>query len=109
MTGKVRLENVENYLNEKLKDKEFKKYYEIERARVSLAQRIAELRQDKRMRQSDLAKKMRVSQQFISQIETGDQANLTLETLIKLARSLGRSVKISFPKHLHKDSYLEVA
>ena len=99
MGAKVKLENFEQYLKEELKDKEFKKYYELERARVSLAQRIAEIRQGRRMRQADLAKKMHVSQQFISQIETGQDANLTLDTLVKLAKSLGRGIKISFPKH----------
>ena len=99
MSGKLRLENFEHYLKGELKDKEFKKHYELERARVALAQRIAEIRQGRRMRQADLAKKMHVSQQFISQIETGQETNLTLDTLMKLAKSLGRGIKISFPKH----------
>ena len=109
MTGKAGLENFDSFLNEQLKDKKFKKIYEIERVRVALAQRIAELRQDSRMRQSDVAKKMHVSQQFISQIETGEESNLTVETLIKIARSLGRGLKISFPKKTSKDSVLEAA
>jgi DNA-binding XRE family transcriptional regulator len=109
MTGKVKLENFENYLNEELRDKEFKKYYELERGRVALAQRIAEIRQQCRMRQVDLAKKMHVSQQFISQIESGQQTNITLDTLVKLAKSLGRGIKISFPKGASKKSSLEIA
>jgi len=105
---KVRLENIEIDLKKKLKNKEFKRLYEIECAKVALAQRIAELREEKHLRQVDLAKKLGVSQQFISQIETGQEKNLTLETLIKLAKSLGRGVKISFPKVSGQESYLEV-
>ena len=106
---KVRLENVEIDLKEKLKNKEFKRLYEIECAKAALAQRIAELREEQHLKQADLAKKLGVSQQFISQIETGQERNLTLETLIKLAKSLGRGVKISFPKISDQGPFLEVA
>ena len=95
---KVRLENVDVHLKQKLKDPEFRRLYELERAKVALAQKISELREEKHLRQADLAKRLGVSQQFISQIETGKEKNLTLETLIKIAKSLGRGVKISFPK-----------
>ena len=106
---KVKLENVEIGLKEKLKDKEFRRLYELERAKVALAQRIAELREEKHLRQSDLAKKLGVSQQFISQIETGQGKNLTLETILKIARSLGRGLSISFPKITGRHtSYLKV-
>ena len=95
---KIKLENVNIGLEEKLKNKEFKRLYELERAKVALAQKIAELREEKHLRQADLAKKLGVSQQFISQIETGEEKNLTLETMVKIAKSLGRGLSISFPK-----------
>lgn len=95
---KVRLENIEKYLREELKNEEFKKAYEFECAKVALAQKIAELREDEHLKQVDLAKKMGVSQQFVSQIETGEEKNLTIETLIKIAQALGRGINISFPK-----------
>ena len=94
-----RLENIEGYAQEKLKNKELRRFYEIERAKVSLAQKIAEMRQGKHLNQKALAEKLGVSQQFISQIETGDGRNLTLDTLIKIAGSLGRRVRVSFPKN----------
>jgi len=105
----IKLENINTHLNEELKSEKFRKAYEIERAKVALAQKIAELRQDKHLKQVDLAKKLGVSQQFVSQIETGEERNLTIETLMKIAKSLGRSVNISFPKlSSHKPSYLKV-
>lgn len=106
---KFRLENIEIDLKEKLKNKEFKRLYEIESAKVALAQKIAELREEKHLRQTDLAKKLGVSQQFVSQIETGQERNLTLETLLKIAKSLGRGVKISFPKISSRDLSLKVS
>ena len=101
---KVRLENIEKYLREELKKEEFKKAYEFECAKVALAQKIAELREDEHLKQVDLAKKMGVSQQFVSQIETGEERNLTIETLIKIAQSLGRGINISFPKLSRRQS-----
>ena len=108
--GKVRLEKIDGYLEEKLKDKRFRKAYELECAKVALAQKIAELREGKHLRQVDLAKRLGVSQQFISQIETGEEKNLTIETIIKIAKSLGRGVSISYPKLTNRHlSYLEVS
>ena len=109
MRKKIGLEKFEHYLHEKLKNSEFKKNYEIERAKVAVAQKIAEMRQGSHLRQADLARKMHVSQQFISQIESGQETNLTLDTLLKLARSLGRNIKISFPKSHSKNSIFEIA
>lgn len=107
---RVRLESVEIDLKEKLKNEEFKRLYEIECAKAALAQKIAELRQEKHLRQIDLAKKLGVSQQFVSQIETGEEKNLTIETLVRIAKSLGRGVSISFPKLSKTHStYLKVA
>jgi len=105
---KIRLESIDGYLQEQLKNKKFRKLYEIEVAKVALAQRIAELREEKHLNQADLAKILGVSQQFISQIETGDEKNLTLITLLRLASALGRGIKISFPKVSKGVSSLQV-
>ena len=105
---RIRLENVDISLKEQFKNPKFKHLYELESAKVALAQRIAELREDKHMNQTDLAKKLGVSQQFISQIETGQGSNLTLGTLLRLASTLGRSLKISFPKASKNNSPLLV-
>ena len=107
--AKIRLENFQHDLNEQLKDPKFRKGYELELAKVALAQKIAELRDAQHLKQSDLAKKLNVSQQFISQIETGDSINLTLDTLIKLAKSLNRGIKISFTKIYKGDPLFTVA
>ncbi len=101
---KVRLENVDIDLKKKLKNKKFRQLYENECAKVALAQKIAELRQDNHLKQVDIARKLGVSQQFISQIETGEEKNLTIETLIKIAVCLGRGIDISFPKFSNKRS-----
>ena len=105
----VRLENVDGVLRENLKDKEFRRLFKIEQAKLSLAQRIAEMRQENHLNQKGLADKLGVSQQFISQIETGEGRNLTLDTIIRIAESLGHRVRISFPKNADRNPGLEVA
>ncbi|MBU4311141.1 MAG: helix-turn-helix domain-containing protein, partial [Candidatus Omnitrophica bacterium] len=54
-------------------------------------------------------KKLHVSQQFISQIETAEADNLTIDTLLNIARSLGRGIEISFPKLSKRGPGLKVA
>ena len=107
--SKVGLENINGYLKEKLKDKKFRRLYDIERAKVALAQKIAEMRQEKHLNQKELAARLGVSQQFVSQIETGEGKNLTLDTLIRIAESLGHKVRITFPRSVGSSGQFEVA
>jgi len=95
---KIKLANIDAHFKKKLANKEFRANYELERAKVALAQKMAELRQEKKIKQIDLARILHVSQQFISQIETAQEKNLTIDTLTKMARALKRDVVISFPK-----------
>lgn len=106
---KIKLEKVDSHLKEKLKNEEFRVSYELERAKVALAQKIAELRRGHKLKQVDLAQRLHVSQQFISQIETAQEKNLTLATLIKIASSLGNDITISFTKASGKNSHLKIA
>jgi DNA-binding XRE family transcriptional regulator len=105
---KIRLERAEKHFNEKLKNPEFKEAYELEKVKVALAQKIAETRDEHNLTQSELAERMNVSQQFISQIESGE-GNLTLETLLKLAQSLNTGIRISFSKKPCRRGCLRVA
>lgn len=98
MKKRVYLKNVEEHLKKELANDEFRRAYEHECALVGLAQKIAEFRDAHHLKQAELAAKLGVSQQFISQLETGRSKNLTLRTLIKVASSLGRGVQITFPR-----------
>ena len=105
---KIKLQNADKHLNEKLKSAKFREAYEFERVKVALAQKIAEVREDHNLKQAELASKMHVSQQFISQVESGD-TNLTMESLFKLARSLRTSITISISKKPSRNPSLKVA
>ena len=105
----IRLENIDGYFEEQMKNKEFRRLYAIERVKVALAQKIAEMREDSHLNQKQLAARLGVSQQFVSQIETAEGRNLTLATIVRIAGSLGRNVRISFPKsNGHRAASFEV-
>lgn len=105
---KIKLQNSNKHFKEKIKNPKFKEAYELERVKVALAQKIAEIREELNIKQSMLAKKMHVSQQFISQIESGNN-NLTIETLLKLAHSLNTNIQISFSKKTSRHPCLNIA
>lgn len=98
MKKSVKLENTEIFLKRELKRPGFRKAFEEERAKVALAQKIAELRRESRLNQAALAEKLHVSQQYVSRLETGREKNLTIDTLVRIAATLGRDVRISFPR-----------
>ena len=54
----------------------------------TFAMKLKALRIKRRLTQIELAKKLKVSQAFIAQLETGAEANPTLDTLRRLARVL---------------------
>lgn len=104
-----RVEDIKSWMDEQVTDKKFRKAYEIERAKVKLMQKIAVMRDDLRLNQKELANRLGVSQQFISQLESGEGKNLTIETLTKIAEALGQRVIISFRKAVKNGSSLEIA
>ena len=54
----------------------------------TLAMNVKQLRMHRNLTQIELAKKAKVSQAFIAQLETGEQDNPTLDTLRRLAKAL---------------------
>ncbi len=50
---------------------------------------LRELREAKGLTQTEMAKKVNVSQTYIAKLEAGDKKNPSLEILRKLARALG--------------------
>lgn len=105
---KVTLKKADHLLDEKLMTPENRRLHKIEYAKVLLIQKIAELRDKSKLNQKELAKRLGVSQQVISRIETGKNDNLTIDTLISLTRALGHKIKISFHKASNNDAPIEV-
>ncbi|MDE1976654.1 MAG: helix-turn-helix transcriptional regulator [Elusimicrobia bacterium] len=83
-------------LKEDLKNPAFRKRYEAYELPVRLAVKLARLRQDARMTQVQLARKIGVSQQFVARLENSRTTVPSLRTLEKVARALNRSVYLDF-------------
>ena len=84
------------------KSSKFKVTFDIETAKLRLAHKLAEIREKSNFTQAQLAKKMGVSQQLVSRIESGSN-NLTLETLIRFLDLFGVCIKIHFEKRKHQE------
>jgi len=87
----------QKYLAERLKDPEFKRYYDKHSKQLEIAYQILQLRKQKRMSQAELAKRIGTKQSNIARMEVGQQ-NFTTETLQRIATAFKRELKIEFVK-----------
>jgi len=104
---KIRFRKFQDDLQKEVnKSKRFKLLFEIESAKLKFANKLTEMRESMGLTQAELAKRMKVSQQLISRIESGDD-NITLETLIKFLYMLGMTLKVDVEKRKKEEETLE--
>ena len=88
-----------DYLNEKLKDPEIKKEYDMLAPEYEIITAIIKARKELGMTQLELAKAIGTNQARISKLEKGT-LNPSLDFLKRIAEGLGQELHISFvPKH----------
>lgn len=85
----------DDYLNERLKDDNFKEEYDKLDNEYSFAIALIEARNKKKLSQKQLAEKIGMTQADISKIESGNR-NLSIRTLQRLADGLDMDLKIQF-------------
>ncbi len=83
------------YLDEQLKDSEFKKEWEDSECEYDLVKSLVAARKECRMTQKELAEKTGINQADISKIETGN-ANPALSTLKRLAEGMDMVLRLEF-------------
>ena len=83
------------YLSGEMKDPEFRRLYEEADIELRVALEITKAREARKMTQRELAESLKTKQQTISRIERGAQ-NVTIETLDRIARALGRGLQVRF-------------
>ena len=93
MEGTIKFKD---YLKKELKDSEFREVFDEEKIYASLAIQISKIRQKEKLTQKELAKRLNTTQQTISRLENIHNKSYSLQTLIKLARILNKSVSIKF-------------
>lgn len=91
---------LDDVLKEKLKKKQFRKYYEEAGKKLALGFKIARLREKKGLSQKALAEKVHTSQSTIARLENGDYTGYSLRTLEKIALATHTKLEIDFrPAH----------
>ena len=87
--------NYKDFLNEQLRDEEFKKEYDALEAEFSIIQALLDARKNSGLTQMDLAERTGIAQADISKLENGN-ANPSLKTLQRLAEGMGKRLKVEF-------------
>lgn len=87
--------NFNDYLNEQMKNEEFKKEYDKLEPEFTIVQAIIDARKSSGITQKELSQKSGIAQGDISKLENGN-ANPSLKTLQRLAAAMGKTLKIEF-------------
>ena len=88
----MKLESAEKHLKEKMKDPYFKELYELEEQKLDIVKRIVNYRVKHGLNQKQLARRVGVTQQHISKIESGDFVSVM--TLEKILLAIGYTVQM---------------
>ena len=85
----------EDFLEEQLKDDEFRAEYEALEPEMAIIQAMIDARYNSGLTSEELSEKTGIPRTEIKELETG-QANPTLRKLQQLARGLGKKLHIEF-------------
>jgi DNA-binding Xre family transcriptional regulator len=96
--NKIREYKFESLLEEKLKEKEFRKEYESLEKEFVLAEEVIKLRLEKNMTQKELAKRAGTSQPAIARLESGKYTNISMSFLRKIGKVLNAEPEIHFKR-----------
>lgn len=76
------------------KSPEFRKAYDEEVLMLKIAYKITQLRKDRHITQSELARRIGTTQQTVSRLEDSTNTRITVGTLTKLASALHAKLNI---------------
>lgn len=89
------MDDFDRYLNEQMKDPDFKKEWDENEVRYQLMIMVLRARNEEQLTQSELAERTGLRQSNISRIEKG-QSMPSIATLAKIAQGLGKRLEIRF-------------
>ena len=84
-----------DFLNEQLKNEEFKKEYDALETEFSIIQAMIDARKASGLTQKDLSDRTGIAQADISKLENAN-SNPSLKTLKRLAEGMGMKLKLEF-------------
>ncbi len=89
--------NFKDYLNEQMKNPEFKKEYDALDVEYAIKQAMIDARKASGLTQKELADRTGIAQGDISKLENGT-GNPSIKTLKRLAAGMGMKMKVEFVK-----------
>ncbi len=92
---RIDMDDMQKYLDEQLKNPEFRKEYDALEPEFALIRAILDARREKGITQKELSERTGIAQGDISKLENGS-ANPSVKTLKRVAAALGKKVKIEF-------------
>ncbi len=92
MKGKIMSKSIDNVIQEKMKNPEFKKAFEKDVAQFSSSVALLKAREDAGLTQRELAEKAGVPQSTVARIECG--YSTSTKTLSKLANAMNKTMRI---------------
>ncbi len=88
-------DDFEKYLDEQLQNEEFRREYEALEPEYTIMQAMIDARTSEGLTQKELSARSGIAQGDISKLESGN-ANPSLKTLQRLAKAMGKKLKIDF-------------
>lgn len=85
----------DEFLNEQMKNEEFKKEYDALEPEFAVIQAMLDARKSAGLTQKELAERTGIAQADISRLENGN-ANPSLRTLQRLAEGMGMRLRLEF-------------
>lgn len=82
------------FLRERLKDPDYRKFHEEEKFRALLGEEIASVRKRGKLSQKDLATRAGIPEKTISSIERGEYKKLTLKLLLEITNAAKVRMKV---------------
>ena len=98
----IRAKTHEEVLKPFLKDAKLRKGYEEELEKLRIVDALIRLRERRGLTQTQLARRIGVTQPFIAKLESGETHNFSLETLVKLAVAMDSELEVRFHPHRAK-------
>lgn len=96
--SKLKMTKASDLLKIQMKNKEFKKEYDLLEEEFMVAKEIIKLRKKANLTQKQLAELSGTSQPAIARLESGEYKNLTLSFLTRIGQTLGVTPEIHFRK-----------
>jgi transcriptional regulator with XRE-family HTH domain len=103
--SKKQLSIAERFANLVKKQKEDGRF-QIEGAKVELAEQIHEVMENKKVSEAELSRRLGVSRAYVNKILQGD-VNFTIETLVKIGLALGCKFEFQFVDNTAKADVLD--